>query len=65
MVVAALVGGAPGVVAFDLVGATLQVVVFRVLVGVAVDLLRGMKILTTGGGWRPVPIVGLSGSIDN
>ena len=65
VVVAARAGGAPGGVAFDIVGTTLQGGVFRALVGVAVDLPRGVKILTTGGGWRPVPIVGLSGLIDN
>ena len=37
MVLAALVRGAPGVVAFDLVRVFLQAVVLRAVVGVAVD----------------------------
>ena len=37
VVLAALVGGAPGVVAFDLVRVLLQAVVLGAVVGVAVD----------------------------
>ena len=44
MVLAALVGGAPGVVAFDLVIATLQLVVLRAVVARA-DLVAALRLL--------------------
>ena len=44
MVLAALVGGAPGVVAFDLVIATLQVVVLRAVIARA-DLVAALGLL--------------------
>ena len=44
MVLAALVGGAPGVVAFDLVRATLQLVVLRAVVARA-DLVAALRLV--------------------
>ena len=56
MFLAALFLGAL-VLALLLVGVFDRFVSPGALVGVAVDLQRGLKIIATGGGWRPLPIV--------